>query len=101
MPLVVCPCCSGVGTVDDAAGVHLTPMERRLFEIVSEHDYNGISGRDLADAFYSDRINGGPDHAENSVRVQIHRANRKLAAVGRRITATAPGVGGAYRVVPL
>jgi hypothetical protein len=101
MPLIVCPCCSGAGTVDDAAGCDLTAMERRLFEIVQAANHLGIGGRALADKFYGDRIDGGPEHGLSCVHVQIHRANKKLAAVGRRIKATTPGIGASYRVVSI
>jgi hypothetical protein len=84
MPLIVCPCCSGAGTVDDTAGCDLTAMERKLFEIVQAANHLGIGGRALADKFYGDRIDGGPEHGLSCVHVQIHRANKKLATVGRR-----------------
>jgi hypothetical protein len=91
-----CPCCNGVGEIEDAAPVHLSPMEHRIWNTVRRSKH-GITITDLTAHVYADRPDGGPISARHCIWVLTHAANKRLAAAKQRITAT-KGHGSVYRL---
>jgi hypothetical protein len=98
MPMTVCPCCCGSGSVPDI-GVVLSGIERDIFDIVASTKHTGIELDALVDRIYSGRRDGGPDDARGTMRVRIWRMNRRLSEIGLRVRATNLGPGALYRVV--
>lgn len=74
----LCPCCGQPVIVSawDAALADLSPMQRRIAEIVARRP--GMSSAALADAVYARASDGGPLWAEKSVQSAICHANKKL-----------------------
>jgi hypothetical protein len=92
----VCECC-GQELPRPASlfdGLGLSPMQRRIAELVLRAGEYGISGARLFDALYADDPDGGPLTGLASLRVQVRNVNRKLAAVGKEVRA--PRGGRAY-----
>ena len=101
MTMIECPCCRGSGEVHSLAGVTLSRLQRRIYEIVQSCDDHGIDMHDLAERVYAHRRDGGPEYAADSIRVTIHLMNKRLAACGRQIKASVRGRGAGYRVVAI
>lgn len=84
------------------AGVHLTPMQKRIVERVHRAGKHGATLEMLVNACYADDADGGPLHAERSVHVQVCFANKRLAPVGVQVRSDKKGGRGAfYRLMPL
>lgn len=60
MKVPVCKCC-GFPIVADEVGVVLTPLQRRIFNVVKRAGNAGIPSRDIIDIIYQNDINGGPN----------------------------------------
>jgi len=97
MALITCPCCAGRGEIEEKAPVPLHPLEFRIWDVVRRSP-GGISGRALTERVYADRADGGPDCADNVVRVTIVRVNRKLAPAGLRIACNKNGRSFGYKL---
>ena len=96
--MLKCPTCNGTGKYDEEPpGIYLTPLERRLWEIVRKAKY-GIDGRTLIDRAYADRIDGGPASADTSIYCTIRSANQKLVSVGQRIGCPTRNRGSRYTI---
>src|SRR4051812_37079308 len=82
---VPCPCC---GTAIPAPGLetlrfmHLPPHERKVLDALISAYPRVVSVPDLAQRVYGHDANGGPDTAEASVRIYMHRLRPKLAVFG-------------------
>jgi len=83
--MIPCPCCDGKGEIEERSPVPLSPLQFKIYDAVRRAKY-GIDGSHLVSIVYNDRKDGGPDFAASSVRVTIHRINKKLQKVGRRIS---------------
>lgn len=92
MKQIKCPCCNGVGTVEEGPPIPLPVMQARIYDIMRRQK-NGITNADLTTKVYEDHADGGPDFAAISVRVMIYRINGKLKAYGQQIHATNKGLG--------
>lgn len=75
----------------------MSPMQSRIFDIVSKAK-SGVPIRVLVDRVYADRADGGPPFADQVVRGQIVRLNRRLRNVAMRI-APSPRFGGHYTLL--
>lgn len=95
--MIVCPCCAGKGEIEERAPVPLSPMQFRIYDLVRRSKY-GIPGTELINRVYAHEEDGGPMNADISVRVQIKRANERLAVAGIRIAIATHGAGGGYRI---
>jgi hypothetical protein len=82
--------CGGSGVLP------LTPLEFRVWDVLRRAP-DGLACAALIERVYSDRPDGGPLTARNSIWSHAHRANRKLAAIGQRIVASG-GPGSTYRL---
>lgn len=87
---IICPCCLGSGEIEETAPVPLSPMQFRIFDIVRRSTH-GITNTQLVDRIYAPLADGGPMYAYQSVRVQIVRANERLAKANLRITTATHG----------
>lgn len=95
MKVAVCKCC-GHPLVSDEIGVVLTPLQRRIFNVVKQAGTAGISGSDIMDSVYANVRNGGPD-STNIIAVVAGQANKRLAQFNIRLTGRR-GVGGVFRL---
>lgn len=77
MKVPVCKCC-GHPIVPDEIGVVLTPLQRRVFNIVKTAGAAGISGKDIMGMVYANVRGGGPS-STNIIAVVVNGANRRLA----------------------
>jgi hypothetical protein len=82
-----CPACGQFMPLSDDVGVHLTPQQRQIYNVVRRAGRNGLSAADVADLIYAERTDGGPLCAERVIWVQVMLMNKKLRAVGRVIRA--------------
>ncbi len=73
MKVPMCKRC-GHPIVADEIGIVLTPLQRRIFNIVKQAGSAGIRGKDVLDIVYASDPNGGPDSA-----------NRRLAQFSLKI----------------
>jgi hypothetical protein len=96
--MLKCPTCNGTGEFEEEApGVHLSYMERRVWDIVRKSKH-GIEGPALINRAYADRIDGGPASARISIYCTIKAANKKLAAVGQKIGCPTRNRGSKYTI---
>ncbi|SIQ24369.1 Transcriptional regulatory protein, C terminal [Rhizobium sp. RU35A] len=83
MTSLFCPCCGQQRT--DYSTIDLTRftnLERRLIEALVATGQRFQDKNVLADKVYSDRPDGGPLAAPNSIQILIHKAKKKLASSG-------------------
>lgn len=73
----LCPTC-GHPIVSDEIGIVLTPLQRRIFNIVKRAGIAGISRDDLMEMLYANAADGGPSN-RNIIAVTCHQMNRRLA----------------------
>ena len=78
--------------------MRLSPMQLRIFEIVRRSKH-GIAGPALVELVYAGSEDGGPLSGSSSVKVQISRANSRLAKVNLRIGSVT--LGGPYQLQQL
>ena len=71
--------------------IHLTPLELRLMKLL---DKSAMDTSALVERAYSNDANGGPETANNSVRVTISRLRKKLKPLGLKIEASGFGRAG-------
>lgn len=95
-----CPHCGQpIMTGWDEFARELGPTSRLIFERIIKSGNNGVEGDRLADYVYGDRPDGGPESAMNSIKSLICRSiNRKLAPLGKRISAGRGRKPGIYRL---
>jgi len=98
MKVPVCKCC-GHPIIADEIGVVLTPLQRRIFNIVKGAGTAGIRGKDIMDAVYANVRNGGPD-STNIIAVVANQANRRLAQFSLKIQGRR-GPGGIFTIEKL
>lgn len=67
------------------ATLRLQRGERRIAEAMVKHFGQPVTTKRLADAMYSDDIDGGPLEANRSVNVRVCHLRRKLRQVGLTI----------------
>ena len=94
--MITCPCCGGSGMLEVDPPVPLTRQQFLIYDIVRRAKMAGISCEVLCDRVYADDADGGPENAGNVVRLQIWRANHRLAIAGVRIAASSRGRGSVY-----
>ena len=85
MKVTLCKCC-GHPMVSDPVEIVLTPLQRRIFEIVKRAGAAGISGKDIMEQVYANVRGGGPD-STNIIAVVVNHANKRLAQFSLKITA--------------
>src|SRR3954469_9602221 len=95
MKVPVCKCC-GHPIVSDEIWVVLTPLQRRIFNIVKRAGTAGISGKDIMEDVYANTINGGPD-STNIIAVVANQANRRLEQFSLKIQGRR-GPGGLFTI---
>lgn len=83
MKVPLCKCC-GHPIVADEIGVVLTPLQRRIFNIVKTAGTAGIRGKDIMELVYANVSNGGPD-STNIIAVVASQMNRRLAQFNLKI----------------
>ena len=93
MKVPVCKCC-GHPLVSDEIGVVLTPLQRRIFNVVKRAGTAGISGGDIMDEVYANTRDGGPD-STNIIAVVAGQANKRLSQFNVKIRGKR-GVGGRF-----
>lgn len=76
MKVPVCECC-GFPLVADEIGVVLTPLQRRIFNIVKRAGAAGISSPEVMEMVYQNAPDGGPD-STNIVAVVCNQMNKRL-----------------------
>lgn len=81
---ITCPCCFGIGQIDQDPPVPLAPQQFRIFDIVRRSKH-GITSPVLADRVYADRQDGGPITGHKCVQTQVIQINKKLAKANLRI----------------
>lgn len=80
-------------------GTHLTPYQKRIFEIVARAGDNGIGSDDLFDKLYENDSDGGPLTGRKSLHVIIRALNRKLERHSMRVRAYPNGRRAAWNYV--
>lgn len=77
---VQCPCCHTVLTDVSTTIVpgRLSDSERQLFDFLMEHVGQRVPTKRLVSHMYGWREDGGPQWADQTVRVLIHRLRKKL-----------------------
>jgi hypothetical protein len=98
MKATSCKCC-GHPIVSDEISAALTPLQRRIFNVVKNAGTAGIRGKDVMDIVYADDINGGPDNT-NIIAVVASQANRRLVRFGVKISGRR-GPGGGLKLEKL
>ena len=93
---VKCHCCDGSGEVEDDPPLKLTPMQDRIYKLVTKYR---LDGHELVSKLYGHLYDGGPDYALDTVHVHINKMNKALIPLGKRVVSTHRGPGGHYRVV--
>jgi hypothetical protein len=86
-----CPCCDGTGRIA------LTPMQYKVWDVLRRVGPDGISATALTERIYADRADGGPDSGTHCIPTFVHRANKRLEAIGQRIVSSG-GPGSTYRL---
>ncbi len=84
--MTACPTCGHPIPEDHLPGIHFSPLQGKIFKIISRRSPAGISQEDLADVVYADRRDGGPINARVTIRTTIYQINRKLIPHRLRIT---------------
>jgi hypothetical protein len=95
MKVTLCKCC-GHPIVADEIGIVLTPLQRRIFNIVKRAGAAGISGRDIMDEVYANTQDGGPE-STNIIAVVVNQMNRRLAQFSIKIQGRR-GQGGVFKI---
>jgi hypothetical protein len=95
MKVPLCKCC-GHPIVSDKIDVVLTPLQRRIFNIVKNAGAAGIAGKDIMDIVYANVRDGGPSSA-NMISVVANHANRRLAQFNLKIQGKR-GQGGVFTI---
>lgn len=80
----VCQCCGHPIISEDPIVSALTPLQRRIFNIVKSAGVAGISASVILERVYADDINGGPD-SSNVISVVVNQMNRRLAQFNLKI----------------
>ncbi len=83
MKVPLCKCC-GHPIIDDGVGVVLTPLQRRIFNIVRRAGKAGIAGKDVMTEVYAADPGGGPD-STNIIAVVASQMNQRLAQFSIKI----------------
>jgi DNA-binding response OmpR family regulator len=97
-----CPCCSAPldrpsrETVIAALG--LTRRERLVFELLWDAAPRPLTSRDIAEAIYGGREDGGPLSFEGIIRVFVFRLRTKLKGTGFSVIAGGDGRPIGYRL---
>lgn len=91
---VRCPCCNGVGEIEDAPNVPLSPTQQRIYRIIARGE---LDCHTIVDLLYKDDPDGGPEYALVAFRAQVQRINKKLT--NKKIKATKNGPGACYRII--
>lgn len=98
MKVPLCKCC-GHPIVSDEIGVVLTPLQRRIFNIVRSAGTAGIRGKDIMEIVYANVLDGGPD-STNIIAVVASQANRRLAQFNLKLQGRR-GPGGLFTIEKL
>ena len=80
-------------------GTHLTPYQKRIFELVARAGPNGIGSDDLFDKLYADDADGGPITGRKSLYVMIKRLKAKLEHHGMQVRKVPNGRRAAWNYV--
>lgn len=81
-----CPTCGqSVPSEFELNGVHLTPMQKQILEIVRKAGKWGVSTELIRDRVYAEHPDGGPLTADNVIYVQICALNKKLSTLHKKI----------------
>jgi len=102
--LAICPCCgTPVRGLSAFAlkGLSLTPSQRTVLNTLVGRFPSAIHVETIAAALWGDNPNGGPETAENVIRVYICALNKKLAKSGYRIECTGQKMRALRRVSPI
>lgn len=94
----MCPCCGQIIPLP-LDMLHLTPRQRRLYELVKGRMPYGITRDGLLAAMYGHEPGGGP-LSVNVISVTAHNLNRRLAPYGIKVASAGPKCTGApYRIM--
>lgn len=80
----VCKCCGHPIVSDDPIIAILTPLQRRIYNMVKAAGAAGIGASTIMERIYANDINGGPD-SSNVVSVVVNQMNRRLASFNLKI----------------
>lgn len=88
--MATCPCCGAESTAQIppsalAAYIHVTPVQRRVLNVLVRHFGKEVPSETIIDAAYFDREDGGPKDGRNSITVIIHRLRKRLLPYGYTI----------------
>ncbi len=94
-----CPCCGHPALEDAAVKEDLTPMQRRLYDVLKSVGQAGIGISGLMDRVYSNGgyHTNGPPNSPNVLHVQKRFMKERLAKHGLRITSSR-GPGALWRL---
>jgi len=83
----LCPCCKR--PLPPLIDVDLTPLQRRIVNLLSEHP-GGLYSQQLVDQIYT-TADGGPESPKSSIRVIVYHLNKQLKPLGYRVHAGSGG----------
>jgi hypothetical protein len=90
----------GPHPIDSLRAVPLPTMQRRLVDALLDIHPRAASTSYLIDALWGDRADGGPDGSlNNHIAVHTSKANKRLQALGWRISGRLGGVHGSRQLV--
>lgn len=75
---------------------NISTGEERIIRILADHTNQVLPAHRLTDIYYQMHPNGGPEWAESTIKVMIHRIRKKLAASKTPITISRKGYRGYY-----
>jgi hypothetical protein len=95
-----CPCCGQV-ILDALELIHMSPMERRIYDMVRRRMPYGINAADMFAAIYANDPNGGPLD-QSVLHVNVHHLNARLKPHGLVVRSShKKGRGAPYRIYAL
>jgi len=101
-----CPACGhGIGeaaSVDHVKEAITAPAHRIIFEALSRKVGSSVRRDMLLNRIYGDRPDGGPEHADTILKVQVSQLRRKIEPYGWTISVSKGGSGqlAQWRLIP-
>jgi len=86
MKVPLCKTC-GHPIIADEVGIVLTPLQRRIFNIVKAAGTAGLTARDIVEMVYSNDPAGGPI-SPNVISVVCNQMNKRLAQFSLAVKGT-------------
>ena len=79
-----CPCCGqtlpeSINNIEIVLAGDLSPTHQIIMRRLAKEPGHWVANADLLDAMYGNRPSGGPEYAQQVLRVQVHHLKKKLA----------------------